>query len=491
MALDKDLASIQEARDLAAAAQEAWQPWSRASQADVDRVCAAMAEAGYQASGRLGRLAQEETGYGVAVHKKLKNELGSRVVWESIRNLKTVGVIRHDPSRKLYEIAWPMGVVAALVPSTNPTSTAMNKALIAVKARNAIVISPHPAAVRCTNEAAQIMAAAAERAGAPRGLIGCMQQITLPATQELMTHRHTAIILATGGEAMVRAAHSTGKPAYGVGPGNVPVYVDRSADLEKAARYTVASKAFDNSTICATEQSVIADRPIASRLAELMRKEGAYFTDDRETGALRKTVFRPDGTINTVVVGKPAPYVAAYAGFKVPQEVRILVTPLHKVGKVEPLSLEKLTTVLGWYEVDGWERGCEVSIAVIDAGGRGHTQIIYAEDQKVIMAFGLEKPVFRILVNTMGTLGAVGLTTGVLPSMTLGSGGVGGAITGDNISAHHLINIKRLAYETVPPPFEAFVPGETPSGPSPEELERVVRQIVNEILSRDGAGRIT
>jgi acetaldehyde dehydrogenase (acetylating) len=482
VALDKDLSSIQEARDLANAAHEAWKVWSRASQAEVDRVCAAMAEAGYQASERLGRMAQEETGYGVAAHKKLKNQFGSRTVWESIRDLKTVGVIGHDPARRLYEIAWPMGVVAALVPSTNPTSTAFNKALIAVKSRNAIVISPHPSAVRCTYDAAQTMAVAAEAAGAPRGLIGCMQQISLKGTQELMTHRQTAVILATGGEPMVRAAHSTGKPAYGVGPGNVPVYVDRSADVEKAARYTVASKAFDCSTICATEQSVIADRPIAEELARLMQAEGAYFTDERETEALRKIIFRPDGSPNTAVVGKPAPFVAGYAGFRVPADARILVTRLRKVGKDEPLSHEKLTTVLGWYDVDGWEQGCETSIAIIDAGGRGHTQIIYAADERVIMAFGLEKPVFRILVNTMGTLGAVGLTTGVYPSMTLGSGGVGGAITGDNISAHHLINVKRLAYETVTPPLEAFLPGEGPAGPSPEEIERVVHQVVAEIL---------
>ncbi len=281
--MDQDLSSIQESRDTVARAYEAWKAWSHASQADVDRVCEAMADAGYQASERLGRLAQEETGYGIAAHKKLKNEFGSRMVWQSIRDLKTVGVIRHDTDHHIYEIAWPMGVVAGLVPSTNPTSTTLFKALIAVKARNAIIFSPHPSAKRCIYEAAQTMALAAENAGAPRGLIDCLQQITLPGTQELMTHRNTALILATGGSGMVKAAHSTGKPAYGVGPGNVPVYVDRSADIEKAARYIVASKAFDHSTICATEQSVIADRPIARQLAELMRAEGAYFTDPQET----------------------------------------------------------------------------------------------------------------------------------------------------------------------------------------------------------------
>jgi acetaldehyde dehydrogenase (acetylating) len=482
MGLEKDLASIQESRDMVTAAHEAWKTWSKASQEEVDRVCAAMSAAGVQASERLGRLAQEETSYGVAAHKKIKNEFGARVVWESIRDLKTVGVIRHDPARKLYEIAWPMGVVAALIPSTNPTSTTFFKALIAVKARNAIVISPHPAAKRCTYEAAHTMALAAENAGAPKGLIGCLQQISLPGTQELMNHRQTAIILATGGTPMVRAAHSTGKPAYGVGPGNVPVYVDRSADVKKAARYIVASKAFDYSTICATEQSVIADLPIASKLAELMRVEGAYFTNPHETDALRTLLFQPDGNPNTAVVGKSAPFVAEAAGFRVPPETRILVTALSKAGKAEPLSHEKMTTVLGWYEVDGWEQGCERSIEIIQAGGIGHTQIIYANDERVIMAFGLEKPVFRILVNTMGTLGAIGLTAGVMPSLTLGSGGVGGAITGDNVSAYHLINIKRLAYETMAPPLEAFLPGEKTASPSAEDLERVVRQVVSEIL---------
>ena len=480
--MDKDLSSIQEARDQVARSYEAWKAWSQASQADVDRVCAAMAEAGFQASERLGRLAQEETGFGVAAHKKLKNEFASRSVWQSIRDLKTVGVIRHDAERRLYEIAWPMGVIAGLVPSTNPTSTTLFKSLIAVKARNAIIFTPHPTAVRCIYDAAQTMAQAAENAGAPKGLIGCLQQISLPGTQELMTHRHTALILATGGSAMVKAAHSTGKPAYGVGPGNVPVYVDRSADIEKAARYIVASKAFDNSTICATEQSVIADRPVAQRLAELMRAEGAYFTTPAETELLRRALFHPDGSMNTQVVGKPASYVAGYAGFNIPDGARVLAAPLTQVGRQEPLSHEKLTTVLGWYEVDGWEQGCEVSIALIQTGGRGHTQIIHANDEKVILAFGLEKPVFRILVNTMGTLGAIGLTTGVMPSMTLGSGGIGGSITGDNVTAYHLINIKRLAYEMTAPPLAALQAGEAPSGPTPVEIERVVRQMVDEIL---------
>ena len=482
--MDQDLASIQEARELVTNAYEAWKSWSHATQADVDRVCEAMAEAGLQAAERLGQMAYDETGFGHPLHKKLKNIAGSKLVWESIRAEKTVGVINHDPGKRITEIAWSIGVIAALIPSTNPTSTTLFKSLIAVKARNAIIFAPHPSAARCTYEAAFLMAQAAEKAGAPKGLIACMQHISLEGTQALMTHKRTTLILATGGSPMVRAAHSTGKPAYGVGPGNVPVYVDRSADIAKAARYIVASKAFDCSTICATEQSVIADRPIASQLATLMHAEGAFFCDSRQTDMLRKTVFHPNGAMNTDVVGKPAPYVATYAGFDVPPETRVLITPLVKVGRDEPLSYEKLTTVLAWYEVDGWEKGCEVSISMIETGGKGHTQIIYAQDERVILAFGLEKPVFRILVNTMGTLGAVGMTTGLDASFTLGSGGVGGAITGDNITARHLINVKRLAYELYQPPVEALQPVERLIPPQASTVEHTVESVIREILRR-------
>ena len=480
---DKDLKSIQEARDLSTRAFTAWKEWSKASQEQVDRVCAAMAAVAFDTSERLGIMAHQETGYGVAEHKHLKNQLASRHVWESIKNLNTVGVVRHDVEKKIYEIAWPMGVIAGLTPSTNPTSTVMYKILVAVKARNAIVIAPHPAAVRCCYETTRIMAQAAIENGAPEGLIACMQTISLEGTQELMRHKYVALILATGGTPMVRAAHSTGKPAIGVGPGNVPVYVDRSADLEKAARYIVASKAFDCSTICATEQSVVADAPIASRLEGLMQRESAYFTNPRETDLLRKLLFHPDGTMNTVAVGKPVDYVAGLAGFPVPRGTRILVTKLTKTGKEEPLSREKLTTVLGWYEEEGWEAGCERCIELIQFGGRGHSLIIHATDEDVIMAFGLEKPVFRIGVNTMGTLGAVGLTTGVMPSMTLGAGGVGGSITGDNVSAVHLMNIKRLAYEISPPPLAAMMPGHPKPDPTPMEIEKAVREAVEDILN--------
>ena len=494
--IDSDLLSIQEARTLAVAAREAQKQFMHASQAEVDRICAAMAEAAFAAAERLGRMASEETGYGVPEHKTLKNILSSKLLWDAIKDIPTVGVISSDERKKTYDIAWPMGVIAALVPSTNPTSTTMFKILISVKARNGIVVAPHPYAVKCCVETVRIMADAGERAGMPKGLISCMTRVSLPGTQELMKHKYISLILATGGSDMVRAAHSVGKPAFGVGPGNVPVYVDRSADLGRAAKYIVASKAFDHSVICATEQSVVADRPIAAQLEELMKAEGAYFVNEEQARALAGLLFPSGPLINPKMVGKSPQQLALACGISVPSSARILVSKLKNVGPAEPLSGEKLTTVLGWYEADGWEAGCERCIELINYGGRGHSLVIHAQNDKVIMQFGLEKPVFRILVNTFGTLGATGFTTGVMPSMTLGSGGIGGAITGDNITVKHLYNIKRLAYEINPPPEAAFAPGSTddpaqlggktlpapvPAGSVDVQVEEIVRRVLAEL----------
>ena len=497
---DNDLQSIQEARTLATQAREAQRKFLHASQAEVDRICAAMAQAAADASVTLGKLASEETGYGVPEHKTLKNLLSSQLLWEAIKDIPTVGVIRSDPQKHTYDIAWPMGVVAALTPSTNPTSTTMFKTLIAVKAKNAIVVAPHPFAAKCCAETIRIMAEAGERAGMPKGLISCMTRITLPGTQELMKHKYVALILATGGSDMVRAAHSVGKPAYGVGPGNVPAYVDRSADIPRAAKYIVASKAFDHSVICATEQAVVADRPIVAQLEELMKAEGAFFVDEKVKQILAKNLF-VGHLPNPKAVGKSPQQLAQMYGFGVPDWARILVVRLNGVGREEPLSGEKLTTVLGWYEVDGWEQGCERSMELINYGGRGHSQVIHARDERVIMEFGLQKPVFRIVVNTFGTLGTTGYTTGVMPSMTLGSGGVGGAITGDNITVHHMYNVKKLAYEIRTPPDAAFTPGSTddpaqrrsfsggapsspatiPSGSMDAQVEEIVRRVLLEL----------
>jgi acetaldehyde dehydrogenase (acetylating) len=483
---DLDLQSIQEARRLAVASREAQRQFATASQETVDRVCQAMADAAYNAAAALGRLANEETGYGVPRHKQIKNEFASRAVWESIKDQKTVGVIAHDEQRRVMEIGWPVGVIAALTPSTNPTSTVMFKILIAVKARNGVVVAPHPFARKCSYETVRLMAEAGEAAGMPAGLVSCMQHITLDGTQELMRHYATSLILATGGGPMVKAAHSVGKPAIGVGPGNVPVYVDRSADIVKAASDIVNSKAFDCSVICATEQSVVADKPIAHQLRTEMEKNGAYWLDAAQQAAVERVLFYPDGGINARSVGKTPQALAQQAGIEVPPTAKILVADLENVGAEYPLSREKLTTVLGFYIEDGWHAGCERCIQLLKFGGDGHSLVIHARDHDVIMAFGLEKPAFRIIVNTWGTLGAIGATTGVAPSMTLAPGGIGGASVGDNITTRHLLNIKRLAYELAPPPREAYSPASagvtgTLDTADPEAIAAIVRRVLAEM----------
>ena len=491
--LDADLVSIQEARSLAVAAKAAQKQFMAADQAQVDRVCQAMVDAIMRDSARLAQLAHDETGYGVTAHKTLKIEFAAKGVWDSIKDTPTVGVLRRDEARGIIEIGWPVGVVVGLTPSTNPNSTAIFKVLISVKARNAIIVAPHPSAARATYEAVRLMAEAGERAGMPKGLVSCMQNSTLQGSQELMKHHATSLILATGGTPMVRAAHSTGKPALGVGPGNVPVYVDRSADVRAAAEAIVNSKSFDCSVICATEQAVVADAPIAAQLRSEMAAIGAYWVPPVDKPALERLLFTSSGGMNPAAVGRTPQALAAAAGIKVPQEARILVVDLASVGRDEPLSGEKLTTVLGFYVADGWRAGCERSLELLRYGGDGHSLVIHARDEDVILAFGLEKPAFRIIVNTWGTLGAIGATTGVMPSLTLGPGGVGGAVVGDNITVTHLLNIKRVAYPLRPPPAVAYelapdvrrggLPGGAPTAgagapPTDEQLERIIARVL-------------
>ncbi len=491
--LDADLVSIQEARSLALAAKAAQKQFMAADQAQVDRICQAMVDAIMRDSARLAQLAHDETGYGVTAHKKLKVEFAAKGVWDSIRDTPTVGVLRRDEARGIIEIGLPVGVVVGLTPSTNPNSTAIFKVLISVKARNAIIVAPHPSAAKATYEAVRLMAEAGERAGMPKGLVSCMQNSTLQGSQELMKHHATSLILATGGTPMVRAAHSTGKPALGVGPGNVPVYVDRSADVRAAAEAIVNSKSFDCSVICATEQAVVADAPIAAQLRSEMAALGAYWVPPADKPALERLLFTSSGGMNPAAVGRTPQALAAAAGIKVPQEARILVVDLASVGRDEPLSGEKLTTVLGFYVADGWRAGCERSLELLRYGGDGHSLVIHARDEDVILAFGLEKPAFRIIVNTWGTLGAIGATTGVMPSLTLGPGGVGGAVVGDNITVTHLLNIKRVAYPLRPPPAVAYelapdvrrggLPGGAPTAgagapPTDEQLERIIARVL-------------
>jgi acetaldehyde dehydrogenase (acetylating) len=482
--IDTDLKSIQAVRNLAVASRAAQRQFFNSTQEQVDRICAAMAEAAYSHSSTLAQLAVEETGYGRADHKVLKNEFSSKIVWDSIKQTKTVGVIRRDEAKKIVEIGWPFGVVAAFTPSTNPTSTAMYKILIAVKARNGIVLSPHPSAVRCTAETVRVMVEAGEREGMPKGLVSALQTVTVPALGELMKHWAVNLILATGGSAVVNAAHSSGKPAIGVGPGNVPAYVDRTADVAKAARDIVNSKTFDYSTICSSEQSIIADAPIERQLVGELERNGAYFMDDAAISAISKIVHKPDGLPNPKAVGKSPQVLAQMAGISIPSSARVLIARLKGVGPEWPLSREKLTSILAFYVENGWRAGCERCIEQLKFGGDGHTLVIHCRDEEVIMQFALEKPAFRMLVNTLATLGSIGLTTNLDPAMTLATGGIGGGVFSDNITVRHLMNVKRVAWEVrewTGLGSDQAEPARPESGYSASQLEEIVRRVIAEL----------
>lgn len=449
MELDKDLFSIQEARNLAKLAKEAQEEYKHFNQAQVDKVVKAIVDAGYAAADKLARLAVEETGFGIVEDKIVKNQFGTKNIWESIKDLKTVGVISIEKNGRIVKIAEPMGVVAALIPSTNPTSTMMFKTIISLKARNGIVASPHPKAVRSVLETAKIISEAAEKAGAPKGLIQCLTTPTLQSTDALMKDKNIAIILATGSNQMVKAAYSAGKPAYGVGAGNVPAFIERTADYKKAVADIILGTTFDNGTICSSEQAIIVDRPLHQQVVAEVKARGGYFVKEEEKIKLEKAMV-VGGGINPECVGKSATFIAKYAGFDVPGNTTVLVVESKKVGKEEPLSLEKLSPVLSFYVVDGWLEGCHKCIELLEYGGIGHTMVIHSNDKEIIMKFALEKPAFRILVNTPTSLGAIGYTTELEPSLTLGCGTWGGSIVSENVSARHLINIKTLAFEVNP-----------------------------------------
>jgi acetaldehyde dehydrogenase (acetylating) len=416
------------------------------SQDEIDRVCAAMAAAGYENAERLAAMACEETGFGRAADKTIKNIFGSKAVYESVKDLKTVGIINEDRERRVVEVAVPMGVIAGLIPSTNPTSTVFFKSIIAIKSANAIIFSPHPGARKCIMEAAKLMASAAEAAGAPRGAIACIETLTMQATDTLMKHDKISLILATGGAAMVKAAYSSGNPAIGVGPGNAPAFIERTADIPLAVKRVIDSKTFDNGTICASEQSVVTEDCIRDEVIAEFKKQGAYFLSDEEKKRVASILMRSSGTMNPAIVGKSPQYVASLAGLTVPGDARVLIGFETEVGDRVPFSHEKLCPVLAFYTERDWESACELCIRILNNEGAGHTLAIHSNDESVIREFALKKPVSRLLVNTPSALGGVGATTNLLPSLTLGCGAVGGSSSSDNIGPLNLINIRRLAY---------------------------------------------
>lgn len=448
MSADKDLISVQQARDLVEAAQRAQAELARFDQDKINRICEAMSRAALRESPGTAALAVEETGYGVAADKQEKNRFAAEDVWNYFKNLRTVGVV--SETKDIVEIASPRGVVAGIIPSTNPTSTAIFKVLIAIKSRNAIVMSPHPSAARCINETVKGMREAGVKEGLPADAIGCMTTATIEGTEALMKHKATAVILATGGIGLVRAAYSSGKPAFGVGPGNVPVFVERSADVPKAVQDILTGKCFDNGTICASEQAIVVDAPIEMAVREQFKLQGGYFISQSEADQLAKIVATPQRTLNPGIVGKSVEVIANMAGISVPPGTRCLMTDVGGVGRDFPLSMEKLSPILAFYVEDGIERGAARCNEVLHYGGMGHTAGVHTRSREAAVRYGAEVPASRVTVNTPTTHGAIGFSTALPPSMTLGCGSWGGNVTSDNISPLHLMDIKRVAFETRP-----------------------------------------
>jgi len=448
MTSETDRQSVEHAERLVEQAAQAQKLLATFSQDKVDRVVVAMAKAALEDAYRLGELAHQETGFGVAADKATKNRFSAEIIYNFIRPMRTVGVLRETES--IIEVASPRGVVAAIIPSTNPTSTTIFKILIAVKARDAVVLSPHPSAANCINETARIMREAGQAAGLPAEAIGCMPVATIEGTQALMKHKLTAVILATGGIGLVRAAYSSGKPAFGVGPGNVPALIERSADVAKAVKDILTGKCFDNGTICSSEQAVVVDKPVDTSVRNAFSDEGAYFLNADEQTRLAAVVATSSNTLNSKIVGKSAKVIAEMAGLQVPDSARALICPLEGVGRDYPLSMEKLSPILAYYVVENLEQGCERAAQVLRYGGMGHTASIHTRSRDAAREYGIRMPASRVIVCSPSTHGAIGFTTDLEPSMTLGCGSWGGNVTSDNISPRHLLDVKRIAFETRP-----------------------------------------
>ena len=474
MELSKDLLARQEARDLAALARSAQRELARMGQERLDAIVEAVAKAFCANAVMLAQMAVSETGFGNVEDKTEKNRFASLKVAEAIRGMKTVGLLHRE--EKLWEVGVPVGVIAAIVPSTNPTSTVCYKAMIALKSGNAIVFSPHPKALECTRKAAMIVAEAAEAAGAPRGSVSCLTIPSLDGCQELMKAPQVSLILATGGPGMVRAAYSSGKPAIGVGAGNGPAYIHHSADVKKALACIVRSKTFDYGTVCASEQSIILEKAMEPAVVEEGRRQGFYFMDEREAGMLAKLLFRPNGSLNPQIVGREARVLAEKAGFPVPRDTKVLVARETEAGPTRPYSSEKLCPVLAFFVMEDEDAVLKKCVEVLKHEGSGHTFAIHASEERVIRRFALEIPVSRFLVNTPAALGGIGSSTKLFPALTLGCGAVGGSSSSNNISPMDLINIRRVAWDT----------GSEGSGKQKCPEEDLVELLTKKIMERLG-----
>ncbi len=495
MLYDSDLVAIQEVRSKVETAYAAWEKYRNFSQEQIDAVVERAAAAGRAHAVSLARMAVEETGYGNVPDKVAKNLLNADFLCRTMRGMKLVGLLREIPEQKLVEYGVPVGVVAAIIPMTNPTSTVIYKTLISLKSGNGIVISPHPRAQKCTAHAADLLHKAAVEAGAPDGIVQCLSNVTQEATQALMRHPKTGVILATGGHGLVRAAYTSGKPAFGVGPGNVPVLLEKTADIAQAVASVVQGKAFDYGTVCSSEQALVSCRAMREAVLAELRKNRAYLCSPAQAEALGKLLITPQGTVDPTCVGQSPVRIARMAGFDVPPDTSILAAEVQGVGKDFPLSREKLSPVLALYFVESFAAAMDTCEAILRFGGLGHTCVIFSQDEARIREFAARMPAYRVLVNTPAPHGSVGLTTNVFPSMTLGCGAVAGNATSDNVGPQHLINIKRLAWWVrrpedameIPPipdsallPAPASAPAPAPATVPPELIEAAVRKYLAE-----------
>ena len=442
--IDYDLRSVQEARNLARKGQIATERLATYTEEQIDRIIRNMVRVAEENAVSLAQMAVEETGFGKIADKTYKNHMASTLVYNAIKDMKTIGVIHEDPVAGTMDVADPVGLLMGIVPSTNPTSTAIFKSIIAVKSRNAIVFSPHPSAVKCTSRAAELMAQAAVEAGAPENTIGCITMTSMPATNELMHCKEVKMIIATGGPGMVKAAYSAGKPALGVGAGNSQAYIERTANIKQAVTNIIASKTFDYGTICASEQSIICEECNKDAVIAELKNQGAYFMSTEETDKVCKLLFKNGHAMNAKFVGRSPQVIASAAGISIPANTTVLIGAQGGVGEGYPLSYEKLTTVLAFYVVKDWHEACDLSIELLQ-NGIGHTMSLHTEDRNIILEF-TRKPASRILVNTGGSMGGTGGSTGLFPSFTLGCGTWGGSSTSENVSPMNLINIKKVAF---------------------------------------------
>ncbi len=449
--MDADLKSIAAARRCAERAFEAYQQFLGTDPAHVDAIVQAMADAIEPEAARLGRMAVEETGYGNAEHKRMKDLMNARGTADWLRDVTTLGLLWRDDATRIAAFGEPMGVVAALIPVTNPTSTVIFKVLSAVKAGNAIVCAPHPRGVKCGNEVVRIMARVAEQMGAPKGLIQCLEEVTIQGTAELMKHRRTSVVMATGGPGMVRAAYSSGKPTLAVGAGNVPCYVHKSMakELDEVAEMIIASKSFDYGTACVSEQAVIADPQIAREMRQALKLAGAYFCTPAEADRLAKVIFLRRQAMNPDRVGQAPEVLAELAGFSVPPRTKVLVSEESEIGWHRPLTAEKLNPVLCFMEARDSEHGIELAHSIARFEGWGHSSVVHSNDPEIVAKFATV-PTGRVLVNVPAIHGGAGYATDLEPSFMLGTGTWSGSITSDNVTALHLINIKRVAYANRP-----------------------------------------